>query len=719
MRGRTATPPTPTWLCRLALIVRAARGEIDLLLCCVVFGVWLAVPHADAAPPPLAALLTDPDGSQYIHSWGISERDYCPAFLAFSSGSCTNANNAPESYANYYGEVFGADSFCAMGSILRDVYVPNPAVRSMCVQATCNGDGTVTMQVDNGATATCTTDELVVFEGFSGHLVCPNVDVMCTENDPAFVPQWAMSSTPSPTPTISTTPTVSETPSPTATVSESPSPTPTVSETPSPTPTISETPSLTPTISETPTPTPTMSKSTSRTPTVSDTPSPSVTATSTPPPTATPTSSVTPTVSVTPTTSPPPHADCVVGAMSEYGPCVLEDVCDETSGMQVRSATISTFPVGDGTPCPDFSTLTESRSCVGVVVAPNLCDTTCADGVMDGDETGIDCGGSCATVCSIGMGCATDDDCQEAALCGSDSTCISEALVAESLGDSVLYVKGSLTLSGVTSAMVSGSAVAAVETQVANVLSTHGISGNTVAVTAVVDDDAEESGARRVQSSSSSVSVWYVVLADDEADGASVTSALNVEAANLAFRVHLSALEVMPELSGVSASASATLTNTDDEPLDGLDGDDSDDDDSVGLLDKKITILGQDVPLYVLAGAGVVLIGVVSVGIGLARRSKPAPKTKNLYVVGAAGNGRGARPAPGAGAGTGTGTGNGVDRHMHPISPVRRERVQQVATHQQYAQGGMEDMHGSRVQPHHQQYHPQHPQQRIPNAYLR
>ncbi len=38
----------------------------------------------------------------------------------------------------------------------------------------------------------------------------------------------------------------------------------------------------------------------------------------------------------------------------------------------------------------------------------------CTDQIVNGDETGIDCGGSCATKCEIGGGCRTGGDCDDA-----------------------------------------------------------------------------------------------------------------------------------------------------------------------------------------------------------------------------------------------------------------------------------------------------------------
>lgn len=58
--------------------------------------------------------------------------------------------------------------------------------------------------------------------------------------------------------------------------------------------------------------------------------------------------------------------------------------------------------------------------------APGACETTdasfssgpaptCDDGIHNGAETDIDCGGDCPNTCGLGQGCASNDDCQPAA----------------------------------------------------------------------------------------------------------------------------------------------------------------------------------------------------------------------------------------------------------------------------------------------------------------
>ncbi len=59
----------------------------------------------------------------------------------------------------------------------------------------------------------------------------------------------------------------------------------------------------------------------------------------------------------------------------------------------------------------------QSLVCDGTTCA----DPTCSDGVTNGDETDMDCGGSCPTGCAAGEGCSGPSDCQSLVCDG--STC--------------------------------------------------------------------------------------------------------------------------------------------------------------------------------------------------------------------------------------------------------------------------------------------------------
>jgi hypothetical protein len=46
----------------------------------------------------------------------------------------------------------------------------------------------------------------------------------------------------------------------------------------------------------------------------------------------------------------------------------------------------------------------------------------CTNGVADGDETDVDCGGSCGPTCKAGQTCAFDSDCEQSA-CSTGGIC--------------------------------------------------------------------------------------------------------------------------------------------------------------------------------------------------------------------------------------------------------------------------------------------------------
>jgi hypothetical protein len=50
-------------------------------------------------------------------------------------------------------------------------------------------------------------------------------------------------------------------------------------------------------------------------------------------------------------------------------------------------------------------------------------NSACDDGVRNGTETGVDCGGSCQARCPLGEGCVTSDDCQRGVCAGDPRVC--------------------------------------------------------------------------------------------------------------------------------------------------------------------------------------------------------------------------------------------------------------------------------------------------------
>ena len=64
---------------------------------------------------------------------------------------------------------------------------------------------------------------------------------------------------------------------------------------------------------------------------------------------------------------------------------------------------------------------------LGFRVARSAFPVTCTDGISGGDETDIDCGGSCAP-CGLGAACSTDTDCADEWQCSETHTCETVAL---------------------------------------------------------------------------------------------------------------------------------------------------------------------------------------------------------------------------------------------------------------------------------------------------
>jgi len=60
----------------------------------------------------------------------------------------------------------------------------------------------------------------------------------------------------------------------------------------------------------------------------------------------------------------------------------------------------------------------DGADCIGGICEGAICAPTCDDGAMNGGETGVDCGGSACPACPLGSGCATDADCLSSTCAG-------------------------------------------------------------------------------------------------------------------------------------------------------------------------------------------------------------------------------------------------------------------------------------------------------------
>lgn len=222
----------------------------------------------------------------------------------------------------------------------------------------------------------------------------------------------AVTDTPAPTATPTDVPAATATPTDTAAPVNSPTPAPT--DTPAPT----ETPTAVDTTTPTPTDTPVPTETPMPTDTVAaDTPTPTSTPTDTPPPTATPTATPTetPTPTGTPTDTPSstpaptdtPTATPTATASATETPTALP-ACDD--GSQNGDET-DVDCGGSCSPCPDFKWCSLAEDCISGVCSGGSCQVPqCDDGAKNGGESDVDCGGSCLP-CAVEQSCVQDSDC--------------------------------------------------------------------------------------------------------------------------------------------------------------------------------------------------------------------------------------------------------------------------------------------------------------------
>lgn len=108
---------------------------------------------------------------------------------------------------------------------------------------------------------------------------------------------------------------------------------------------------------------------------------------------------------------------------SNNNACVLEDN-DCSNGVKDGDETDIDCGGSMCNPCIDHQTCLSSSDCESAICSgnPRLCQAhSCHDHIQNGDETAIDCGGSCSP-CEDGLSCEEDDDCLSTH-CGSNRTC--------------------------------------------------------------------------------------------------------------------------------------------------------------------------------------------------------------------------------------------------------------------------------------------------------
>lgn len=121
-----------------------------------------------------------------------------------------------------------------------------------------------------------------------------------------------------------------------------------------------------------------------------------------------------------------PFKGCFAKLEAKYGPanCVTSGdtaALEQMTDAWVDAVVCALDPAG-GT-CPPTPTPTATPSCVAnggscanaaqccsLSCNAGVCGPNCSNGMQDGNETGVDCGGSCAP-CPIGGGCNVTNDC--------------------------------------------------------------------------------------------------------------------------------------------------------------------------------------------------------------------------------------------------------------------------------------------------------------------
>ncbi|MEM3585371.1 MAG: MopE-related protein [Candidatus Woesearchaeota archaeon] len=107
-------------------------------------------------------------------------------------------------------------------------------------------------------------------------------------------------------------------------------------------------------------------------------------------------------------------SDCQKGLVCLNGFCSINtnttnDTCsDETLNGDETDVDCG----GSCTPCNEGKKCKVNKDCYGSLICEDdVCTSTCKDGKKDGDETDVDCGGSCAP-CTEGKACEGDLDCE-------------------------------------------------------------------------------------------------------------------------------------------------------------------------------------------------------------------------------------------------------------------------------------------------------------------
>jgi hypothetical protein len=119
---------------------------------------------------------------------------------------------------------------------------------------------------------------------------------------------------------------------------------------------------------------------------------------------------------------------CVGGTCDEGGACVMSTCNDAKQDGDETGIDCG----GSCGLCPDGWGCGASVDCLSGVCEADECQASaCTDEVKNGDETGVDCGGNCPLKCALGEGCSATSDCAIAAGDGAESVrCVAKKCVS-------------------------------------------------------------------------------------------------------------------------------------------------------------------------------------------------------------------------------------------------------------------------------------------------
>jgi hypothetical protein len=90
-----------------------------------------------------------------------------------------------------------------------------------------------------------------------------------------------------------------------------------------------------------------------------------------------------------------------------------------TDGLKNGNETDVDCGGGDCQPCPDWYMCQVPSDCIGMNCVAGICQgPSCSDGFKNGSETGVDCGGGMCLPCGPGQGCMEDFDCTSSVCVG-------------------------------------------------------------------------------------------------------------------------------------------------------------------------------------------------------------------------------------------------------------------------------------------------------------